>query len=96
MRIGYVIGTTVATIKNENLRGHKLLVVLNAGMDGKTYGEPYIAVDTVDAGSGELVIITEGSSARQTESTLNIPVDAVIIAVIDSLETNGSITFRKQ
>ncbi|PKO14893.1 MAG: ethanolamine utilization protein EutN [Chloroflexi bacterium HGW-Chloroflexi-10] len=95
MRIGYVIGTTVATMKNEKLRGHKLLLVLNADLEGKTHGEPFIAIDTVDAGTGDLVVITEGSSARQTEFTTGLPVDAVIVAVIDSLETSGTVTFRK-
>jgi len=95
MRIGLVIGTTIATMKEEKLRGHKLLLVLDANLDGKTRGEPFIAVDTVDAGTGDLVVITEGSSARQTETTLNLPVDAVIVAVIDSLQTNGKVTYRK-
>ena len=96
MRIAYVIGTAVATIKNEKLRGHKLLMVQNADPSGKVQGEPFIAVDTVDAGTGDLVVITEGSSARQTDLTTDIPVDAVIIAVIDSLEISGETTFRKE
>jgi microcompartment protein CcmK/EutM len=96
MRIAYVIGTAVATIKNEKLRGHKLLLIQIADPTGKFQGDPFIAVDTVDAGTGDLVIITEGSSARKTELTTDIPVDAVIIAVIDSLEISGEITFRKE
>lgn len=95
MRIAYVIGTTIATMKDEKLRGRKLLLVQDADLQGKTRGEPFVAVDTVDAGTGELVVITEGSSARQTEFTLNLPVDAVIVAVIDSLQVSGKVTYRK-
>lgn len=95
MQIAYVIGTTVATIKDEKLRGRKLLIVREADLEGKMTGKPFIAVDTVDAGPGELVVITEGSGARQTDFTQNIPVDAVIVAVIDSLEVGGKVTFNK-
>jgi len=95
MRIAYVIGTTIATMKNEKLTGRKLLIVKDADLEGKTRGEAYIAVDSVDAGTGDLVIITEGSSARQTETTLNLPVDAVIVGVIDSLQIGGKDTYRK-
>jgi microcompartment protein CcmK/EutM len=52
-------------------------------------------VDTVDAGIGELVLTCAGSSARQTAITKDSPVDAVIMAVIDSLEVDGKVSFRK-
>jgi microcompartment protein CcmK/EutM len=52
-------------------------------------------VDTVDAGTGDLVLVAAGSSARQTNITKDSPVDAVIMAVIDSLEVGGTVTFRK-
>jgi len=95
MRIAYIIGTTIATIKDEKLHGRKLLLAQDAGLEGKIRGEPFVAVDTVDAGPGDLVVITEGSSARQTDFTQSLPVDAVIVAVIDSLEVGGKVTFRK-
>ena len=63
---------------------------------GQPVGKPYVAVDTVDAGAGDLVLIAAGSSARQTTITKDSPVDAVIMAVIDSLEVNGQVTFRKE
>ena len=68
----------------------------DADTEGKVKGEPYIAVDTVSAGTGDLVIITDGSSARYTNQTTNAPVDAVIVGVIDSLELSGKVTYRKQ
>ena len=95
MRIAYIIGTVVATMKDEKLRGRKLLLAREADLSGKAGGEPFVAVDTVDAGQGDLVVVTEGSSARETDQTHGLPVDAVIVAVIDSLETEGKVTFRK-
>ncbi len=95
MQIARVIGSTVATIKDEKLTGRKLLIVREADESGQPLGKPYVAVDTVDAGSGDLVLVAAGSSARQTNITKDSPVDAVIMAVIDSLEVNGQVTFRK-
>ena len=95
MQIARVIGSTVATIKDEKLTGRKLLIVREADETGNPTGRPYVAVDTVDAGVGELVLVAAGSSARQTDITKDTPVDAVIMAVIDSLEVSGKVTFRK-
>ena len=95
MRIALVIGSTIATIKDEVIRGRKLLIVRDADTGGNVTGEPYIAVDTVSAGTGDLVMVTDGSSARYTNQTTNAPVDAVIVGVIDSLELGGEVTYRK-
>jgi len=95
MQIAGVIGTTIATIKDEKLTGRKLLIVRNANEKGELYGEPYVAVDSVDAGVGDLVLIALGSAARHTYFTTDAPVDAVVMAVIDSLEMSGNVTFRK-
>ena len=95
MQIARVVGSTVATIKDEKLVGRKLLIVREADERGNAVGKPYVAIDTVDAGTGDLVLIAAGSSARQTTVTKDTPVDAVIMAVVDSLEVDGAITFRK-
>ena len=95
MKIALVIGSTVSTIKDEVIRGRKLLIVRDTDTAGKATGEPYIAVDTVSAGTGDLVMVTGGSSARYTNQTTNAPVDAVIVGVIDSLEMSGEVTYRK-
>ncbi len=95
MLIARVIGTTVATIKDEKLQGRKLLIVRQTDEQGNASGKPFVAVDTVDAGEGDLVLTAAGSSARQTNITKDTPVDAVIMAVIDSLEVDGSVVFRK-
>jgi microcompartment protein CcmK/EutM len=96
MQIARVIGSTVATIKDEKIVGRKLLIVRETDETGKEVGKPYVAVDTVDAGTGDLVLVAAGSSARQTNITKDTPVDAVIMAVIDSLEVGGKLTFRKE
>jgi microcompartment protein CcmK/EutM len=95
MLIARVIGSAVATIKDEKLVGRKLLVVRQTDEKGEEIGKPYVAIDSVDAGTGDLVLTAAGSSARQTNQTKDTPVDAVIMAVIDSLEVDGKVTFRK-
>jgi microcompartment protein CcmK/EutM len=95
MVISKVVGSAVATVKDENLVGTKLLVVREADVTGKPIGRPVVAIDTVDAGVGDLVLIAAGSSARQTYVTKDRPVDAVIMAVLDSLEVDGTVTYRK-
>lgn len=95
MLIAKVIGTTVSTIKDEKLIGRKLLILRPADERGNPSGKPYVAIDTVDAGIGDLVLTASGSSARQTTITKDTPVDAVIMAMIDSLEVDGEVVFRK-
>lgn len=95
MLIAKVIGTTVATIKNEKLTGRKLLILRETNERGEPTGKPYVAVDTVDAGVGDLVLTAHGSSGRQTDQTKDSPVDAVIMAVIDHLEVGGEFVYRK-
>jgi microcompartment protein CcmK/EutM len=95
MLIAKVIGTTVSTIKDEKLTGCKLLIVRQTDDSGTEIGKPFVAIDSVNAGIGELVLTAAGSSARQTDITKNTPVDAVIMAIIDTLEVNGEVKFRK-
>ncbi|MHB8807937.1 MAG: EutN/CcmL family microcompartment protein [Anaerolineaceae bacterium] len=95
MLIARVIGTTVSTIKDPSLIGQKLLLCRQTDETGEATGKPYVAIDSVDAGVGDLVLTAHGSSARQTEITKNRPVDAVIMAVIDTLEVEGKVVFRK-
>ena len=96
MQIALVIGSAVATIKDEKLHGHKLLLVREADASGEPVGPPRVAVDTVSAGAGDLVIVTAGSSARLTSLTTDAPIDLVIVGVIDSLEIGGAVEYRKQ
>ncbi len=95
MRIARVIGETIATIKSDRVRGSKLLICRQTDQTGEVIGKSYVAVDLVDAGVDDLVLTGHGSSARQTYQTKECPVDAVIMAVIDHLEVDGEVVFRK-
>jgi microcompartment protein CcmK/EutM len=94
MLISKVIGTTVSTIKDEQLMGRKLLILRQIDESGEPFGKPYVAVDTLDAGVGDLVLTAHGSGGRQTAITKNSPVDAVIMAVIDHLNIEGKTIHR--
>ena len=96
MLIARVIGTTVSTIKDEKLSGRKLLILRQTDERGNPVGKPYVAVDTVDAGIGDLVLTCAGSSARQTAITRDTPVDAVIMSIIDSLEVDGEVVPERE
>ena len=96
MKIARVIGSTISTIKNPRVKNTKLLVCKETDAAGSTeFGMSYVAIDLVDAGLGDLVLTCHGSAARQTVITKETPVDAVIMAVLDHLEVDGEITFRK-
>ena len=95
MLIARVVGDVVSTIKDDKMSGKKLLIVREATIENELVGKPIVAVDTVDAGIGDVVLIAQGSSARQTTFTKDTPTDAVIMAIVDSLEVEGKVTFRK-
>ena len=95
MRIAQVVGSAVSTVKDASLVGHKLLLVRETDPTGEPTGPVFVAVDVVGAGTGELVLVSEGSAARQSTTTTGQPVDAVIMGVLDSLEVEGTVTFRK-
>lgn len=96
MIIAKVTGSIVATTKAEKLKGKKLLIVTPLDMTNiEEDGKPIVAIDTVGSGVGEVVLIVSGSSARQTEITNGVPVDAAIVGIVDQIELNGSLTFSK-
>jgi len=86
MIIGRIIGTVVCTRKDDRLIPFKLLVVQPLDPDGKPYGNYLVAVDTVDAGASERVLVVSGSSARMTTTTKDCPVDAAIVGVVDTVD----------
>jgi microcompartment protein CcmK/EutM len=95
MLIARVVGDVVATIKDDKMVGRKLLIVREVSVDNEIVGKPIVAIDTLDAGIGDVVLIAQGSSARQTAMTKETPTDAVIMAIVDSLEMQGKVMFRK-
>jgi ethanolamine utilization protein EutN len=101
MFIGKVTGTVVATQKVSTVTGKKLLLVEAMTVKGEPpslqgTGRIAVAVDTVGAGEGEVVIVTQGSSARLTDLTSNVPTDAVVIGIIDAIQAGNNELFKKQ
>jgi ethanolamine utilization protein EutN len=96
MLIAKVIGSAVASVKLDALKSSKLLVVSPADGSGVVNGAPFLAVDLVGAGSGELVVVSQGSSARMAAGANTSPVDAAIIGILDSLQIDGDVAFRKE
>jgi ethanolamine utilization protein EutN len=103
MFLARVTGHVVATQKDKALGGQKLMVVepLNVKYDesakpaslGNT-GRAIVAIDVVGAGDGQLVLVVQGSSARMTEQTKNMPADAVIVGIVDSAVYGGKSFFQ--
>ena len=96
MFVGRVVGTVVSTQKDPGLLSTKLLVVEQTDMRGSPKGSHLVAVDSVGAGVGELVLYASGSSARQTEITQNKPVDAVIMGIVDTITVKDETVFTKE
>ena len=86
MLLAKVVGTVVATRKDERLESTKLLIARPIDPAGKPEGSYLVAVDTVDAGVGETVLIVSGSSARMAAGLKDCPVDAAIVGVIDRID----------
>ena len=101
MFVAKVTGSMVATQKVGSMVGHKLLVVEPYRLDEtrqglKSAGRTFVAVDTVGAGEGELVLITQGSSARLTPETKNLPIDTVIIGIVDTVHVENACVYDKE
>ena len=96
MIVARVLGTVVCTQKDPKLEGAKLQLVQAVDYQSlKGEGKPLVAVDSVGAGQGEIVLVVAGSSARQTVQTQNTPVDAVIMAIVDTIDMEGRTVYRK-
>jgi len=95
MFLAKVVGTVVSTQKDPKLVGLKLLLAQQLTLDLQPTSSFVVTADAVGAGKDEIVVCATGSSARLTEVTKNLPVDAVIMAIVDSLEVEGKIVYRK-
>jgi ethanolamine utilization protein EutN/carbon dioxide concentrating mechanism protein CcmL len=95
MLIGRVVGSVVATRKDEKLENRKLLLVQVHDHRNEPRDQYVVAVDAVGAGMDEMVLYATGSSARQTALTENRPCDAVIMAVVDSWDLGGENVYEK-
>jgi microcompartment protein CcmK/EutM len=95
VHLGLVAGTLVASRKEPLMEGMKLLIVRQLDADNAETGGYVVAVDAVGAGEGEIVLYASGSSARQTEITRDRPVDAVVMAIVDSWDVGGNERYHK-
>jgi len=101
MFVAKVTGSVVSTQKVREMVGQKLMVVEPFRLDAEsrselvTTGRTFIAVDTIGSGVGDFVLITQGSSARLTEETKNMPIDAVIIGIVDSVHVENNCVYKK-
>jgi microcompartment protein CcmK/EutM len=95
VQLAEVVGTVVATAKDPKLVGLKFLIVKNVDADMQPTGSFAVAIDTIGAGPGDVVLHVAGSSARMTEQTKDRPVDACIMAIVDAVEIDGTYTYEK-
>src|SRR6059058_3037258 len=102
MFVARVTGTVVATQKVASMTGSKLLMVEPYRVDEKTRdrlvptGRSFVVVDTLGAGLGEMVLICQGSSARMTPETEKLPIDAVVIGLVDCVDLGGNVVFSNR
>jgi microcompartment protein CcmK/EutM len=102
MFVAKVTGSVVATQKVASMVGQRLLVVEPYRVDAQnrgrlvSTGRTFVSVDTVGAGEDEFVLIVQGSSARLTPETKNLPVDAVIIGIIDSVQVDHTNVYNRE
>ncbi len=95
MQLAKVVGTVVASQKEASLEGLKLLLVRGVDESGRELGSFLVAADAVGAGPDEMVLVASGSSARQTRVTDKRPVDAVVMAIVDSWAVGGETRYKK-
>jgi ethanolamine utilization protein EutN len=89
MLLARVVGTVVATRKDPRLVSNKMMIVRPMDPHGKPEGNYLVALDTVDAGVGETVLIVSGSSARMAAGMKDCPVDAAIVGIVDTVEVTA-------
>lgn len=95
MILAKVVGTVVSTVKNDRIIGSKYLLLEKCNQSGEKKGDYLVALDLVGVGNNEMVYVAESTSARETPQTINKPVDAIIIGIIDIIDENDKIVYKK-
>jgi microcompartment protein CcmK/EutM len=101
MFVAKVTGSLVSTQKVDTMKGFKLLIVEPYRIEAKdrqslvTTGRTFVAVDTLGAGIGDYVILTQGSSARLTPETKTLPIDAVVVGIVDKVQVDDSTVYSR-
>lgn len=89
MRLARVVGTVTATVKDRAFAGHRFLIVDLVDPAGNVLEAHHVAADAVGAGTGDLVLVTSGSAARQAQRTVAIPADLAIVMIVDEIAIGG-------
>jgi len=95
MILARVAGTVVCSSRKDGVRGPTFLLVRQCSTRGEAKGEWTVALDGVGAGAGEVVIVSQGPSARQTQATHQKPIDALVCGIVDLVDERGATVFRK-
>ena len=95
MILGKVVGTVVSTSKNDGIKGTRYLLIDKTNQYGEKKGDYIVALDLIGAGNDELVMISESTSARETQTTFNKPIDAIIVGIIDLIDENEKVVYQK-
>ena len=95
MILGKIAGTVVSNTISIDIDGGRYLLVDKCNQYGKTKGDFVVALDLVGAGYGEMVLLAESSSARETPATVNKAIDAAIVAIVDMIDENEKIVYKK-
>ena len=95
MILAKVLGNIISTVIVDGIKGSKYMIVAPSNPSGEAGEGSLIALDLVGSTTGEIVLVSQGSSVRQTEFTKDKPVDAVIMGIVDIVEEEGNVVFKK-
>ncbi|MEI6749875.1 MAG: EutN/CcmL family microcompartment protein [Bacteroidales bacterium] len=95
MILGKVVGTIVSSTINDGIKGSRYLLIEKTSQQGKKKGDYLVALDIIGAAYDELVMVTEGSPSRETPLTINKPLDALIVGIVDLIDENDIVVYRK-
>ena len=95
MIFGKVIGTVVSTKRSDDIPGAKYLLIESCNQRAEPRENYLVALDALSAGVGELIILSQGSSARQTAISYKKPVDAIVVGIVDLVDERGELVFKK-
>ena len=95
MILARVLGSVVATVRADNIEGPGYFIVEPCTPSGTACGSGIVALDLVGAAADEIVLVSQGSSTRQTDITKDKPIDTVIMGIVDIVEEGGKVVFRK-
>jgi microcompartment protein CcmK/EutM len=95
MILGKVVGTVVSSSTNIGIEGARFLLIEKCDQQGEKRNDFIVALDLVGVRNDEMVMISESTSARETMITTNKPIDAIIIGIVDVIDENEKVTYRK-